>query len=639
MNFLAPLGFFFALFIPAVIILYLLKLKRIDMPISSTLLWRISLDDLKANTPFQKLKKNLLLFLQLLIIAILTFAVARPVLRLGGLEGQSFIVLLDCSASMSATDVKPSRLQEAKRLAIDLVNDMSVGDRMMVISFGSSASVLTPFEQNKGILRNVIREIRPMDTQTDIEDALRNAVSASKAASNPEVIIISDGRFTIPQEIPVGQLQTRYVPVGESSENVGVIDLVVRKDYAYQQNYEVLVGIQNTGVSEQEVYVELWGEGEAGHVHEATATESADEEQPERKMMDARKLTMGPGITETIVFKDPGTFPEKIEVILDSGDSLKTDDRAVAMIPKEDTISILLVTSDNYYLQRVLNLDPRARLAVTSPGKYTGPGDYDVIVFDSFAPLALIGGNYVFINAIPPIPEWTAGEDKLEMLHIVDWDRFHPLTRYLNLDNLTVVKSQNLGAPGWAETIAESRETPLISAFQHEEIRGVVTSFDLYDSDWPMRVSYPIFFSNLINWFGSGEGLSVFMKKTGDVLVLDPPESLKDKVVLNPPKPLEPREFTFADTMPVYYGDTGLVGVYEYRVGEEVAKRYAINLLSPSESIIAPMPSLDIQGTTVEGDTTAVESNREIWRTLAIIALIVLIIEWLVYVKRAKYAF
>ena len=105
MNFLAPLGFFFALFIPAVIILYLLKLKRIDMPISSTLLWRISLDDLKANTPFQKLKKNLLLFLQLLIIAILTFAVARPVLRLGGLEGQSFIVLLDCSASMSATDV------------------------------------------------------------------------------------------------------------------------------------------------------------------------------------------------------------------------------------------------------------------------------------------------------------------------------------------------------------------------------------------------------------------------------------------------------------------------------------------------------------------------------------------------------
>ena len=83
MNFLNPSALFFAFFIPAVIVLYLLKLKRTDLQIPSTLLWRRSLEDLKANTPFQKLKRNLLLLLQLIIIALLTFAVARPVLQLG----------------------------------------------------------------------------------------------------------------------------------------------------------------------------------------------------------------------------------------------------------------------------------------------------------------------------------------------------------------------------------------------------------------------------------------------------------------------------------------------------------------------------------------------------------------------------
>ena len=80
MSFDQPWGLFFSLLLPAIIILYLLKLKRIDKPISSILLWRRSLQDLKANTPFQKLRRNLLLFLQLLATAIGVFALMAPIL-------------------------------------------------------------------------------------------------------------------------------------------------------------------------------------------------------------------------------------------------------------------------------------------------------------------------------------------------------------------------------------------------------------------------------------------------------------------------------------------------------------------------------------------------------------------------------
>ncbi len=648
MNFLAPLGLLFALFLPAVILLYLLKLKRMDINISSTLLWRQSVEDLKANTPFQKLKRNLLLFLQLLIIALLTLAVARPVLELGGLKGQSFIVLIDNSASMGASDVEPNRLENAKRKAIDLVNDMSMGDRMMVVSFSDGAQVLCPFEQDKGTLRSVIQSIEVTDTRTGIEEALRIAKTAADKAANPELIIFSDGQFIIPAQSPLARLNTRYVPIGLNSDNLGITDFVIRKDFALEQNYQLLVGIQNFSSEEKTAYLELYGEGYVLHPEEGeengeteTIEEESNEEEAhlERRLMDARQFTLEPRTANTIIFKDEGYFPEKIEVVLDSDDALETDNHAWAIIPREDTINILLVTNGNAYLQQVFNLDPRVQLTQTTPGGAVAQDQYDIIVFDSHAPPALIEGNYVFINALPPLPEWSAGEE-IENPMLVDWDRFHPITRHLNLDNLSISKCRNIGTPPWIEVIVESRQTPLLAAFQQENVKGLVTAFDIYDSNWPMLVSFPIFFTNSIDWFVTEHGPSSLMKRTGDILTLEATEQSSKKIEIVPPPPLKPTKLTFQDNAPVFFGGTTKTGIYQFTIDDEVHKQYAINLLSSEESQIEPKGSLKVEETQeIEGEITAVESNQEIWRWLAVLGLLVLIFEWYVYVKRARYAF
>ena len=92
----------------------------------STLLWLKSVQDLQVNSPFQRLRKNLLLFLQLLILAAVLLALARPILNYTPGAGPRTIILIDRSASMSADDMPhgKTRLDEAKRQADELVDTL-----------------------------------------------------------------------------------------------------------------------------------------------------------------------------------------------------------------------------------------------------------------------------------------------------------------------------------------------------------------------------------------------------------------------------------------------------------------------------------------------------------------------------------
>src|SRR4051812_10010952 len=68
-----------AIFVPLLLVLYFLKLRRREMTVPSTLLWKKAIQDLQVNAPFQKLRRNLLLLLQLLILLFLLLALSRPV--------------------------------------------------------------------------------------------------------------------------------------------------------------------------------------------------------------------------------------------------------------------------------------------------------------------------------------------------------------------------------------------------------------------------------------------------------------------------------------------------------------------------------------------------------------------------------
>src|SRR5665811_2221770 len=120
-EFNSPLGlpaWFILAGVPVgIIALYFLKLRRRPVRVPSTILWRRSLEDLHVNSLFQRLRKNLLLFLQLLAVLLAMLALTGPRIKGTASQGKRVILMIDNSASMAATDLPPSRLARAKEEA------------------------------------------------------------------------------------------------------------------------------------------------------------------------------------------------------------------------------------------------------------------------------------------------------------------------------------------------------------------------------------------------------------------------------------------------------------------------------------------------------------------------------------------
>src|SRR3954454_5394224 len=121
----------------------MLRLRRQEIVVSSSMLWRQVLQDRQANAPWQRLRRNLLLYLQLLVLALLVLSIARPFWLTNAAAAGNMIVVLDGSASMQASDGASSgpvisRFAAAQREASSLASSLGPDERMTVILAGTS---------------------------------------------------------------------------------------------------------------------------------------------------------------------------------------------------------------------------------------------------------------------------------------------------------------------------------------------------------------------------------------------------------------------------------------------------------------------------------------------------------------------
>ena len=643
MSFLWWAGFGFAASLPLLVLLYILKLKRKEFLVPSTFLWHRCVEDLRVNSPFQRLRKNLLLLLQLLVLLLLTLAVARPILRVRDTAGGVTILLVDCSASMGATDVKPNRLAVAKEAAIELIDAMKEGDQAMVISFAARATTVCGLTVDKGVARDRVESIELSDTRTGLREALLIAASAEAAAREQgkpcEVKLLSDGGFEEVKGLPIKEaFPVSYFPIGTRSSNVAITALEARKNVQVGESapgedveYQLFVRVQN--FMEQEAKARLLFSLNDRQIEVRDVTVPAVD-----------KDTKAPG-TLPVVFDRRGLTSGIVRVDLECADDLPIDNVAWTVLQKERDVNILVLTDENFFLKTVLNLDPKVHISPAKPadfeqfiGKGGGTGSYDLVCFDcvNFDPVSKwkpTEGSFWFLNCVPPIEGYAkSGEVKHPV--IVSALRDHVLTRYVNFHNVDVVKAMKMEVPKFADTVLDSDEGPLITSYVRGKVRALVVHFNMYDSNWPLRYSFPMFVANAVGWLsGSASQASGSTISAGDVIRMVPERDVDQFEVIKPDGGAQ--TFKVDEDRKVLFAATERLGVYRMRRPGKPDVVYAVNLLDPQESDLLPRESFELGKQTVKGSAEAVATNKEYWWWLAAVAFGIVCVEWYVYNRRA----
>jgi Ca-activated chloride channel homolog len=150
---------------------------------------------------FSETRRRLGLALTLGTLGFLLVALARPLIfskaNLEELQGIPYLILLDASRSMLATDVKPTRYGAATN-ALDLWLADTRADRVGIVTFAGDAYLNAPLTFDTTALRTVLRFIAPEDVYeggSSIALAIERAGKYFASNDVPQriVIVISDG--------------------------------------------------------------------------------------------------------------------------------------------------------------------------------------------------------------------------------------------------------------------------------------------------------------------------------------------------------------------------------------------------------------------------------------------------------------
>ena len=647
MSFLAPAAFGLAALIPVIVAMYLLRLRRTEQVVSSVYLWRRMVRDVEANAPWQRLRRNLLLILQLLTLAALILALARPFTWAEGVAGQAAILILDTSASMAATDADPNRLEAAKAQALGWVDGLSEDVRVTVIAASDGAQVLASSSRDRRQVRQAIQGAAVGDPGTgsgagsDLTAALELASAISAQQPDTEIVIYSDGRVTLPERM-VLRGTVRYLPLGTSGDNQAISLLSLRPSPG--GGVTAFAQVTNYGDAPAQRRLSLY----AGDARQ-------------RSLVNAYDLDLPPGEQRAVVADDLPPETQVVEARLGGEDNLALDDRAWAVHRTGAPARVTLVTQGNLFLETGLSLLTNLEVTAIRPEDWesgrVGDGEANLptfqpshlTIFDTYVPVTatLPSGSLLFVapprstevfsvtgRVEQPVPRaaLSAGEAAAD-----------PLLAYVDLGQVSVLEAARVSMPIWARPVlmGDGRDgsTPLLWAGERDGQRVALLAFDLRRSDLPLQVAFPVLLANLTSWLApaGGSDLPLAIAPGTALSVALPPDVAPDGVPsVRVTRPDGSQARIAAEGGRAVVADTGQLGVYEVRWGEDRAALFAVNLFSPSESDIRPAGNLPLVGTgaglgaEAGPDRTA---RREWWRLLGFVALGLLVAEWLVYCR------
>jgi hypothetical protein len=671
--------------IPAtIILLYFLKLRRKPVQVPSTLLWKRSIEDLHVNSLFQRLRRNLLLFLQLLAVLLAIFALLGPQLKGSSRLGQRHILVVDNSASMSAIDVSPSRLDRAKAEAKKVIESMSSNDLAMIISFSDSARVVSPYSGNTRQLLQRLASIAPSPGGTAPVEALTVAAGLANPSRQfgegdrvgefapPKLTLFTDGGFPDIEGFRLGNLVPEVVVVGTPppavdpaaaakpdlkaeapSDNLGILALRTARNEDKPDQIEAFGRVRNYRDEPVAARVLLYR-------HELDPAQGA-----EPRLIDAIELEIEPRESQSFKFDLPDTGAMGLEARLEIKDALAQDDRAYASIAPPRRARVLVVTPGNVYLERSLSTATAGDSAdiLTAPpsdlesgdlARQVATGQFDLVVYDGVSPKEAPPANTLYFGALPPDAAY-ANPREAEGPIILDWDIAHPLLQYIrDLSVVRVARAKIVDPPPGATTLIESNRGPLGLFVPREGFTDVIIGFSIFgpdrtlNTDWHTRYSFPMFLYHCLRLLGNidGPGGDEINRPGRPVALRADPQT---KIVEILPTSGGAGQKIERSSLGTFVDNRELApGLYRVKWDDQFRSLFAVNLFDERESDLATRglaPSgvsaadaeryeIKIGYTPVKGTQKTVPDRKEWWWAATLAALGIVLFEWYVYNRR-----
>ncbi|WP_339728173.1 VWA domain-containing protein [uncultured Gimesia sp.] len=610
-------GAWYLLLLLPLIIFYFLKLKRPHKRVPSLALWSQVINDRRVNSPFQKFKRSILLLLQILLLLFLVLSLMQPFIQSGAERAEYLPILIDCSASMGATDpkTKQTRLDLAKEQVTELIDNLLPDQRVSLVAVSSTARRLTDFTDNQRVLKKSLAGLTVDDVPSRLEDALRMTQALSRTAPIKTVLFYSDGNF--PEEVNFElPFELNYQRLPSAGANLGITSFNARKNQ--DGNWDVFIRIENSSDTETPATIELLQDGQA---------------------IAKEDVVLGTGDSQRLEFSVNANNASSLEAVLVPGafDSLLSDNRAFLKIPQARSLLVFIdpdLSSYRYALadNKEVELYPEA-------GETVGLPEYDLIISASEKNLEKQALVKLGVGFVPEdLKKYIQLETKLT--DVVDWNRSSSLLRHVELNDVQITEQpvweedagvENLEELGY-EVLVHGRLGPLLLQKRNAGDLEFYFLFNTDRSTMPYRVGFPIMVSNL---------LQLTMQEAGSAEVQAAATPVLPAVEFLPEKKYEIKT-PDGKQLSIESNQNGLVsGIAALRVGKYTisgeganSDQISVSLLNPLETSLVSVEEIQFSEVPVTASQAQIDSDKPLWSEFAIIAFVLLLVEWWYFQRR-----
>ena len=519
MRFLFPLGLLGLIGIPILIIVYIIKSKYAEITVSSTYIWRLSEKFLKRRNPLNKLTGIIGLILQLLMVAVLSFAIAHPIITLSGAANE-YCFVIDGSASMRMTDSEGNtRFDIAKQEIEDIIDGAAEGSVYSLIYVGDGTRVVYERNENKESAKLLLSELDASYSAPEYSDAIGKAQMIFERNPSTLTYLVTDKKY---EKMNNAEL----ICVGDESENYAISNVV----YTLLSNTLTVTGNVTSYTSDADLELALYLDGDTNPAAMQSVQISANN--PTSFSLSCTTKTFS-----------------SIKVKVLNEDALALDNEIIIFnTESEKSYKTLIVSDTPFFMESIISTVTNADVTVLSVDDYNGQTGYGLYIFESCEVENLPRDGAVWFinpkNSVAGADFSFQGEIALDAAETLDLTKSTSLLTKSLIKNIVgeeiYITHYAKCSPGRGyTTLLSYKGSPVLFAGTNSYgNRQVVFGFDIRNSNVPLLMDFVTFTKNFIAYsfpsvleevlFDVGEEVNVNVIANCESIRLDSPTGKVD---------------------------------------------------------------------------------------------------------------